>query len=395
MNGWSKYCDSDSPDGSSQFTGDGNRHTRHRGEQNEMRIAFLGTRGVPANYGGFETFAEELSVRLAARGHEVTVYGRTHHVPRTLNEYRGVRLVVLPTIQHKYLDTVFHTFLSALHGAFRRYDAVIIANAANAIFCPILRLAGQYVVLNVDGIERQRKKWNWLGRAYYQLSERLATFCPNEIITDARVIQAYYQERYGKASHYIPYGAEMHRRQSHATLDRYGLTARDYLLYVSRLEPENNAHIVLEAFRRVETRRRLVIVGDAPYSAKYILDLKQTKDPRVLFTGFVYGEGYWELQSHAYCYVQATEVGGTHPALVEAMGVGNCVIVNGTPENIEVIGEAGLIYEKNSVDDLARKLQDVLTDATMAEDYRRAAHKRAEQHYSWDAVADAYERLLR
>jgi glycosyltransferase involved in cell wall biosynthesis len=360
-----------------------------------MRIALMGTRGVPANYGGFETFAQELSVRLAMRGHDVTVYGRSHHVPRALKEYRGVRLVVLPTIRHKYLDTVFHTLLSALHGAFRRYDAVVMVNAANAVFCPILRLAGQRVVLNVDGIERQRKKWNWLGKAYYRVSERLATFCPTTVVTDARVIQAYYRERYRRATHYIPYGTETRQRESRAALDQHGITPRDYVLYVSRLEPENNAHVVLQAFERVQTDRRLVIVGDAPYSADYIRSLKQTKDPRVLFTGYVYGEGYWELQSHAYCYVQATEVGGTHPALVEAMGVGGCVIANGTPENVEVVGDAGLIYVKNSVEDLARRLQEVLADDEMAEGYRRSARERVARHYSWDAITDSYEELLR
>jgi glycosyltransferase involved in cell wall biosynthesis len=359
-----------------------------------MRIALLGTRGVPANYGGFETFAQELSVRLVNRGHDVTVYGRSHHVPRSHKVYRGVRLVVLPTIRHKYLDTVFHTFLSALHGALRRYDAVIMVNAANAIFCPILRLAGQPVALNVDGIERQRKKWNWLGKAYYQVSERFATFCPNAIVTDARVIQAYYQERYGVTSHFIPYGTETYRRDGRSTLNNYGLKPRDYVLYVSRLEPENNAHIVLQAFERVESRRHLVIVGDAPYSAEYISRLKQTKDARVLFTGFVYGEGYWELQSHAYCYIQATEVGGTHPALVEAMGMGGCVIANGTPENVEVVGDAGLIYQKNSAEDLARRLQEVLDDEGLAERYRNRARERVARHYSWDAVTDAYEKLL-
>jgi glycosyltransferase involved in cell wall biosynthesis len=136
-------------------------------------------------------------------------------------------------------------------------------------------------------------------------------------------------------------------------------------------------------------------VGDAPYSAEYIQSLKQTQDARVLFTGFVYGEGYWELQSQAYCYIQATEVGGTHPALVEAMGVGGCVIANGTAENIEVVGEAGRIYEKNSVDDLARQLQAVLADEAMAEQYRCAAREHVARYYSWEAVTDAYERLLR
>ena len=151
---------------------------------------------MPASYGGFETFAEQLSTRLAARGHEVTVYCRSHYVsPRQL-KYRGVRLEVLPTIRHKYFDTIVHTFLSALHATGRRYAAALICNAANALFAPILRLAGTPVAINVDGLEHKRKKWNWLAKRYYLIAERLATWLPNETVTDARVIQEYYLARY-------------------------------------------------------------------------------------------------------------------------------------------------------------------------------------------------------
>jgi len=177
-----------------------------------MRIAILGTRGIPANYGGFETFAEHLSTRLAARGHDVTVYCRAHYVsPREL-EFQGVKLKVLPTIRHKYFDTIVHTFLSALHAAPKRYDAALICNAANAPFAAILRLAGTPVALNVDGLEHKRKKWNSIARRYYLIAERLATILPTETVTDARVIQEYYRARYRTESTMIAYGAEVERR---------------------------------------------------------------------------------------------------------------------------------------------------------------------------------------
>ncbi len=177
-----------------------------------MRIAILGTRGIPANYGGFETFTEHLSTRLVARGHDVTVYCRSHYVsPREL-EFQGVHLKVLPTVRHKYFDTVVHTFLSALHAMPRRYDAALICNAANAPFASILRLTGTPVALNVDGLEHKRKKWNSIARNYYLLAEKLATILPTETVTDARVIQEYYQARYRVASTMIAYGAEVERR---------------------------------------------------------------------------------------------------------------------------------------------------------------------------------------
>jgi glycosyltransferase involved in cell wall biosynthesis len=177
-----------------------------------MRIAILGTRGVPANYGGFETFAEHLSTRLVARGHEVTVYCRSHYVSPRQIEFQGVRLRVLPTVRHKYFDTIVHTFLSSLDATARRYDAALICNAANAPFAPILRLAGTPVALNVDGLEHKRKKWNWIGRRYYLLAERLATILPTETVTDAKVIQEYYLARHRAISTMIAYGAEIERR---------------------------------------------------------------------------------------------------------------------------------------------------------------------------------------
>src|SRR5690242_7400091 len=238
-----------------------------------MRIAILGTRGIPANYGGFETFAEHLSTRLVARGHEVTVFCRSHYTsPRQL-EFQGVRLKVLPTIHHKYFDTVVHTFVSALLAVPGRYDAAPICNAANAPFAPILRLTGTPVAINVDGLEHKRKKWNWIARRYYRLAERLATVLPNETVTDAHVIQDYYQARYGADSTMIAYGAEVERKPD-PMVRRWRVEPNRYVLYVSRLEPENNAHLVIEAFKRVRTAHKLLIVGDAPYARECINDLK-------------------------------------------------------------------------------------------------------------------------
>src|SRR5262245_12692889 len=283
-----------------------------------MRIAILGTRGIPANYGGFETFAEQLGTRLAVRGHEVTVYGRKHYSQSNARKYKGVKLVILPTIRHKYFDTVVHTFLSAVHASTRGYDILLICNAANSLFALFPRLMGTPTLVNVDGLERNRRKWNWLGKKYYLISEWLSTFIPSAIVTDAQVIQDYYATRYGKDSSMIAYGAEVARRAAPERLFRFGLKPNSYVLYVSRLEPENNAHLVIQAYQRVKTDLPLVIVGGAPYAAEYITQLKSTRDKRVRFLGFVFGEEYRALQQNAYCYVHATEVGGTHPALIEA-----------------------------------------------------------------------------
>ena len=356
-----------------------------------MRIAVVGTRGIPANYGGFETFAEELSTRLVERGHQVTVYCRQRH---SSAQFRGVDLVTLPTIRHKYLDTVAHTFLSTLHLLFHRPDVALYCNAANAIFTWMPRVVGVKVALNVDGLERNRKKWNKLGQWWYLLGERLSTLCPNAIISDAVKIQEYFRERYNAPSTFIPYGADPERVETTAALDQLGLQPRRYFLYVSRMEPENNGLLVREAFEQVkETDLKLALIGDAPYAAEYIARVRETKDPRIVMPGGVYGEGYRELTSHSFAYIHATEVGGTHPALIESMGRGALTLYLDTPENREVAGNAAIAFTH---DNLAAKLREVLA---MCESERETLSQRAAariaERYSWRAVTDAYERLLR
>jgi glycosyltransferase involved in cell wall biosynthesis len=364
-------------------------------KKSQMRIALLGTRGIPASYGGFETFAEQLSVRLAAKGHGVTVYGRSNYIRARDKIYRGVTLVVLPNVMHKYLDTPVHTFLCTLHALFHRYDVYFYCNSANAFSTLFPRLLGKKVVLNVDGLEWKRAKWNAFGRAVYRVSEFLATVIPQCVVTDARTVEAYYDQRFRKKSVWIPYGTPSGRLASDAALKEWGLKKNGYVLYVSRLEPENNAHAVIRAYEMVKTGLPLVIVGDAPFSNEYIRRLKSTKDKRVLFTGYVFGRGYHELQSHARCYIQATEVGGTHPALVEAMGHGNCVVANDVPEHREVLGGAGLYFEAARPETLARQVEWLLENPKRAEAYGKAAFERARVHFSWDKITDDYERLFR
>jgi glycosyltransferase involved in cell wall biosynthesis len=353
-----------------------------------MRIAILGTRGIPANYGGFETFAEELSVRLVARGHPVTVYCR-ERPPHAA--YRGVGVQYCPTVRHKYLDTLAHTLVSTLHLLAHRADVALYCNGANAIFTVVPRLFGMPVALNVDGLERKRKKWNRAAKAWYLVSEWLATFLPNEVVTDARAIQDYYRQRYRKRTTFIPYGAQTGKVESTAALAELGLEPGRYFLYVSRMEPENHALEVRQAFERVRTDMKLALIGDAPYARDYIRQVRDTRDPRIVIPGAIYGQGYHELDSHCFAYIHATEVGGTHPALIEAMGRGALVLYRDTAENAEAAGDAGIPFR----DDLAEKIEQTLamSDAER-ETLRRRARERVARDYCWEAVATAYENLF-
>ena len=353
-----------------------------------MKFAIVGTRGIPARYGGFETFAEELSTRLAARGHHVTVYCRQ----QSESPYRGVFLTHLPTIRHKYLDTIVHTFLSTLHLLEHRHDAVLYCNAANAVFTWMPRAFGMPVALNVNGLERNRKKWNRLAKAWYQVSEWLATWMPNVVVTDAAAIAAYYRERYHRSSTMISYGAEIGAVETTAVLERLNLEHHKYFLYVSRMEPENNGLLVRESFEKIDTPFKLALVGDAPYASEYIRKVRDTRDPRIVMPGAIYGDGYRELGSHCFAYIHATEVGGTHPALIEAMGRGALILYLDTPENAEVAGGAGLAFRPENLSEVVKL--SLIMPPQERELWRLRSIKRVQERYSWDRVTDSYENLL-
>lgn len=265
-------------------------------------------------------------------------------------------------------------------------------NAANAVFTLLPRLLGIPVALNVDGLERKRKKWNRIARVWYLMSEHIAVLFPTAVVSDAENIQRYYLQRYAKETTFIPYGAVTGKLETAEVLARLGLEAGKYLLYVSRMEPENNALLVREAFERTPTELKLALVGDAPYAEEYIQQVRATSDPRIVMPGAVYGQGYHELGSHCFAYIHATEVGGTHPALIEAMGRGALVLYLDTPENAEVAGDAGIPFQHET---LASKISEVLEmTESERERLRRRAMARVQEHYSWDAVTKRYEALF-
>ena len=360
-----------------------------------MNLAIMGTRGVPASYGGFETFAEELGRRLVERGHEVTVYGRTAFVDPELATHLGMNLVVLPALYTKHLETVSHTLLSTLHAMREDYDAVLLCNAANAPFVRILQLGGAPVALNVDGLERKRRKWGLLGSTYYALCERLAALLPDTLVTDAEVIHRYYRRYYRAPSEMIVYGGDLERPTETGVLDEFGLATAEYVLYVSRFEPENNPDRVVAAYSKVGGDRPLVMVGGAPYANKLQRRVRQLADDRVVIPGPIYGEGYRQLLFGCRIYIHATEVGGTHPALVEAMGAGRPVLYYDTPENREVTGPAGRPFRFSGAESLETVLTEVVENEAALSELGKRSSRRVEERYLWSHVADRYENILR
>jgi glycosyltransferase involved in cell wall biosynthesis len=365
-----------------------------------VKVAILGTRGIPASYSGFETAAEQLASRLAERGHEVVVYCRPHVVDRRLKEWRGARLVPLPTVRNKYLDTFVHTLLSAIHASQRlRPDVALFFIAGNSPLCLITRRAEIPTVINIDGLDSDRGKWPALAKAYLRFAERNAPRWADEALTDSHAVADIFELRYGRRIGVVPYGVEAPEEEGTGTLAALGLEPRQYVLFVGRLEPENNPHLLVEAFARIPAARarnmKLVVVGGAPYADEYIRSVRRHGDPRVVFPGYVFGRGYWELQRHAYLFCAPTEVGGTHPVILEALAAGNCVLVNDHAPNVETVGDAGLTFSgREGVPALVRALERCFDDPGLVADYRGRARERA-RGYSWERVTDEYEQLLR
>jgi len=403
-----------------------------------MKLAILGTRGVPPRYGGFETFAAELGRRLVARGHEVSVYcrdvipsvsegpggpGGASGVPSArpgpsttlgMTTWEGMHRIVLPSIGHKYLETVSHALLSALDALRRDFDAVLVCNAANAFVLPILRAARIRVAINVDGIERNRRKWNILGKMVYAIGESFSAAFANAVIADANVIADYYRKTYAIDPITIPYGSEFPEEADSDVLQRLGLRAKEYLLYVSRFEPENNPLEVVEAYEKYLGARReargagktplapraprlappLVMLGEARYDKQLATALHNHASDKILFPGALYGADYRTLQRNALLYIQATEVGGTHPALIEGMASNGCVLAHDTPENREVGEDAVGYFKLRPAETLSGTLSDWLASPDLRQMQIGKARQRTAERYSWEAVTGAYEEIL-
>jgi glycosyltransferase involved in cell wall biosynthesis len=362
-------------------------------EMKRIRIAIIGSRGIPANYGGFETFAEKLSLGLVERGHEVTVYCAASYSMTPVKTYRQVRRVIVPNVTMKSLDKISNAFLSCIHAAFSKYDLILFLGVSPVLFAWLPRMLGKKLIINIDGLEWKRQKWNRYSASYLKFSESLSGRLCHEVVADSKIIRSYFKEEYGKESVYIAYGADVGRYSDDGTLRKYGLEKNKYLLQVCRLEPENNAHLVIGEYKRVATDFPLVILGDAPHSDEYKVKLKDLADPRVKFLGGVYGSEYNIIRSNPYCYIHGHEVGGTNPALLEALAAGNCVAVLDVPYNLEVIGTAGLSFSRGA-GSLSSVLEALLQNPQRIATYRERAVDQIKNHYTWDFIISEYENLF-
>lgn len=356
-----------------------------------MKIAMVGTRGVPARYGGFETAIEEIGSRLAKQGHEVVVFCRPVDGESRPHTYRGMKLVWLPAMRRRSLETLSHTALSVLRPELKGVDVAIMFNAANAPFVPLLKMRGIPVATHVDGLEWRRSKWGPAGRSYYRVMESLAVRSSDAIIADAPGIEDYYREEFGATSRLIAYGAPDLSDIGSDRLAELDLEPDKYHLVVARFEPENHVLEIVQGYVATNSTMPLVVVGSAPYSDEYSEAVRQAADDRVQLLGGVWDQQLLDqLYANAATYLHGHSVGGTNPSLLRAAGAGTPTIAFDSVFNREVVGNAGWYFGDPA--EAAQRITEAEADTGRRERSSDALRRRA-RAYDWDQVTREYARL--
>lgn len=361
-----------------------------------MKIALIGTRGVPASYGGFETFYEELGKRLAERGHEITVYCRDSYYPEKLDEYLAMKLVYLPNLKKKSLDTLSHTFFSIIHAIRQPYDVYMVCNAANSPVLVIPRLLGKRIAINTDGLEWKRGKWGMIAKTYYKLCERISTVLADRVVADSRGIQDYYTSEYNSPTTFIPYGAYLSESRQPDLLEKLNIKPNEYFLQITRFEPENNPLLTIQAFKQIKTNKKLVIVGGVPYESDYSRRIasEAAGHPDIILPGSIYDKDLLnEIWCNCFAYIHGNEVGGTNPALLQTMASSCFTIAIDVSFSRDVLDKSGIFYH-GTVLDLADKMKWSLSNSKLLDYYKTAAQDRIKERYSWDSVTDDYEQMF-
>jgi len=354
----------------------------------------IGTRGVPAAYGGFETAVEEIGRRLADRGHEVVVYCRRSALIEE-ERYLGMRLIHLPSVRSKSLETLSHTSLSVAHAILRsRPDTAFVFNAANAPLLPFLRAFSIPTAVHVDGLEWKRDKWGPLGRKYYRAAESTAVQLANALIADARGISDYYRAEFGVSTELITYGAPIQWQPRRDRIGELGLEPGSYHLVVARFEPENHVDVIVDGYHASGATLPLTVVGSAPYSARYVDRIAEVaaKDPRIRLLGAVWDQELLDqLYANALTYLHGHSVGGTNPSLLRAMGAGTSVLAYDVVFNREVIADAGPYFTRPA--EVARLVEQAEGDKRWHRARGARLRDRAASEYDWEIITDAYEDL--
>jgi len=351
-----------------------------------LHIAFIGGRGVIGKYSGIETCYEELGARLAETGHQVTAYCRSYFTPKT-RQYRGIKIVRLPTIRTKHLETLVHTFLSTIHACFTNCDVVHYYTLGPSLSSFLPRMFGKKTVVSVQGLDWQRKKWSKVARYALKLGEWASARLPNATVVVSRTLQTYYRARYTKDCAYVPNGTRIRERRAGNFLESTGLKPGAYALFLGRFSPEKNCDLLIEAFEKLDTPMKLVLAGGSSHTDAYVERLRQHHSDQIKILDWISGDALDEVLTNAALFILPSDLEGLSLALLDAMGAGVCVLASNVPENVEALGDAGFTFSAGDVDDLQRMLALLLPDSALRENIGGRAQARIRGEYLWEEVA--------
>jgi glycosyltransferase involved in cell wall biosynthesis len=357
-----------------------------------MKIAFIGGRGIMGKYSGVESFYEEAGTRLVVKGHQITAYCRSYFTPGQPS-YEGIRIVRLPTLRSKHLETFVHTLLSTLHACFSDFDIVHYHTLGPSLFSFIPRLFGKKTVVTVQGLDWQRRKWSWFARNVLRAGEWASVHFPNQTIVVSRTLEEYYRQRYHKSVEYIPNGTIIRSQCAGPALQRFGLGARNYVLFLGRLSPEKNCDLLIEAFERIETSMKLVFAGGSSHTDEYVSSLRSHESDKIRFLGWLAGNDLAEVLTNAALFVLPSDMEGLSLALLDAMGSGLCVLASDVPENREVIANAGFTFRRGDLAHFRQMLTRLLADVNMRDLAGQRARERVLGNYLWERVTIELERV--
>lgn len=359
----------------------------------------IGMRGLPADLpkaGGGERETEAKATRLARRGHQITVYCRWHYNRHPQSAIPHLRLVSLPSLPTKHLDTPSHTLVATAHVLLRNTaDIISYHGMGNGLFVPLAKAGGKKVIVYMDGLDWERPKWGRLSRAALRAGAWLSFRFADAVYVDNVASQRSFERLTGRTPLVITLGADVWEAPGTDALAQFGLQPERYILFVGLLKPDKGVHLLIEAYRQLETSMPLVIVGDSLDEPEYVQRLKSMADERVRFLGFVYGQAARQLFANCHVYVQPSIMEGNSPALMSAMACGRPVVVNGIEQNLETIGDAGIAFAANDASDLRAVLDGLLRDEQRVEELGTKARRRIEQVYDWEVVVDQLEAVCR
>ena len=366
---------------------------------NKLRIAAFGFRSIPMREGcaGADKFAVELFPRLVKLGHEVIAYNRLYPGQELFEgEFKGVKLKYFKTVHQKGFDTLYHSFKCTFDIIFKNTAKIVhIQNGGNSIWSIFLRLAQKKVFISQDGIDWERDKWPWYGKAFLKFSSFLTAYLPNEVIFDNIFARELFENRFGKKFAFIPFGSETPDFvENNQIFQMLGIERNEYFLFVGRFIPDKGLHYLIPAFENIKTTKKLVLVGGSPNPSDYEKKLRSTKDSRIIFSGYLYGTDVLTLMKNAYCYIQPSDVEGLSPVILNVMGLGTPVICSDIKENIYIVSDHAILFKKGNIDSLGNAIEESLISYDQMMQNAEKAKDRALSTFSWEKVTLDHETIF-